>query len=140
VVAGVLVVSCVLACGSITGVRQAAARAKATNDLKQIGLAYHNYFDLKKKGPANVTELQSIFSDPQEKAVIALAGPGGPYVVIWGANIIEMSKTAGSSNTVLGYEATAPTSGGLVLMGDGFVKQMTAAEFNAATKAQPSSK
>jgi hypothetical protein len=44
------------------------------------------------------------------------------------------------STSVLGYEATASTQGGLVLMADGAVKQMTVQEFSSATKASPSEK
>jgi hypothetical protein len=41
---------------------------------------------------------------------------------------------AGPSGTVLGYEPKTPAEGGQVLMADGNVKDMTAAEFQAATK------
>jgi prepilin-type processing-associated H-X9-DG protein len=45
--------------------------------------------------------------------------------------------TQGTSNTILAHEANAQTNGGIVLMADGSVRQMTAAEFQAAPKAQP---
>jgi hypothetical protein len=48
--------------------------------------------------------------------------------------------TAGTGNTVLGYEKDAPTKGGLVLMGDASVREMSADEFKNAPKATPKSK
>ena len=47
---------------------------------------------------------------------------------------------AGSGSTVLAYEKDVPTKGGLVLYGDGFVDNVTAAEFQAKPKAQPKGK
>jgi hypothetical protein len=45
-----------------------------------------------------------------------------------------MKQTQGTGNTVLAYEANVPTAGGPVVMVDGSSRQMTAAEFAAATK------
>jgi hypothetical protein len=49
----------------------------------------------------------------------------------WGAGI----NSAGAG-AVLAYEKKASTEGGWVLMQDGSLKEMTAAEFNAAPKAK----
>jgi hypothetical protein len=56
---------------------------------------------------------------------------GGEYVVHWGVGITE--GTAGA-NRVIAYEKQAPSVGGAVLLGDGTVKQVTAAEFQGLTK------
>ena len=53
----------------------------------------------------------------------------GTYVVVLGVS----DKGSG---TVLAYEKDAPTQGGVVLMADGTVKMMSAAEFQAAAKVQ----
>jgi len=57
----------------------------------------------------------------------------GDYVVAWGAG---RSTASGAAEQILVYEKKAPTEGGAVLLRDGTVKQMTAAEFNAAPKAK----
>ena len=55
----------------------------------------------------------------------------GDYVVIWGVGL-----NRGGGHVVLAYEKDAATSGGLVLMQDGSVKTLSAAEFQAAPKAR----
>jgi hypothetical protein len=135
----VLAVTALLAtgCGRI---RSAADRTRKSNDLKQLGLMYHSYIDANQKGPASADELMKMASDPGSRAVVQMV-KDGKYVLIWGATIVAMrNNPQGSTGTVLGYEATAPTSGGLVLMGDGSVPIMTAAEFAKAPKAQPVSR
>ncbi len=124
-----------LACGSV---RQAAERQKKSNDLKQIALAYINFCEANSKGPgpAKPEDLAPyVENDP-----VLLQKMKSDYTIIWGANLSDIKQfDSGLSNTVLGYETTVPTSGGLVVMCDGFVKNMTASEFNAAPKAKPSS-
>jgi hypothetical protein len=53
----------------------------------------------------------------------------GEYVVNWGVGI-----SAGTANRAIAYEKLTPTSGGAVLLGDGIVKHVTAAEFQALAK------
>jgi hypothetical protein len=57
----------------------------------------------------------------------------GEFVVAWG---VGRSTAPGAAEQILIYEKKAPADGGAVLLRDGTVKQMTAAEFNAAPKAK----
>jgi hypothetical protein len=103
--------------------------AKKANDLKQIGLAYHSFVGTNKRPPASVEELEAYY---EKDARITAAIKDGTYVVYWNVKFAEL--TNGTSNTVLGYEKDAPTKGGAVLIADGRVSTMTAAEFGKLAK------
>jgi hypothetical protein len=63
----------------------------------------------------------------------------GDIEVVWGARMtIEEGSGTGYSGTtdVVAYQKQTPTGGGLVLLQNGDVKQMTAEEFKAAPKAK----
>jgi hypothetical protein len=113
----------------------AAERQKRTNDLKQIGLAYHNYFDSLKKAPAKAADLGPFVEN--DKRLLGLLD-NKDIVFQFGVTPLEM--TDGTSNTVLAYDKDVPTKGGLVLMGDVSVKSMTAEEFKKAKLATPKKK
>jgi hypothetical protein len=57
----------------------------------------------------------------------------GDYVIAWG---VGRSTAPGAANQILVYEKKAATEGGAVMLRDGTIKQMTAAEFAAAPKAK----
>ena len=118
------------ACG---GMRDAAARQKKANDIKQFLLAYHNFLDINTKPPANQAEFTAHVakSDPDAGAAVSRVLSQG-YFVYWGTNPTKL--TTGSSNTVLVYPGDAATNGGLVGLADGSTRMMTAAEFDAAAK------
>lgn len=104
--------------------------ARTTNDLKQIGLAYYNYHDSFNKGPAKAEDLAEFLEN--DKRLIGLLKDEN-IVFFFGVGIAQM--TAGTSNTVLAYVKEVPDKGGLVLMGDGSIKKLSADEFAKATKA-----
>ena len=117
------------------GMRQAAAKQKRMNDVKVIGLAYHNFVDAEAKAPTQAADLVKYMGgDPGGTKAIS----DGSFVFLYGVKPIDM--TQGTSLTVVGHDAAAPTAGGLVLMGDGSVRQVTAAEFQGLVKAQPKGK
>jgi Protein of unknown function (DUF1559) len=107
----------------------AAERLKKMNDLKQIGLAYHNFFAATTKAPAKVEDLEPYY---EKNPKITAALKDGTYVFFYNVKLTDMVN--GSSNTILGYEKDAPTKGGAVLFGDGSVKPLTADEFAKAAK------
>jgi hypothetical protein len=119
--------------GCLGRVRQAAQRAKESNELMQLGLLYHNYYDSTNKWPATVDEFVKFAqaNDPATGPVIS-ALQSGKYILYMDVDVAKLP--AGSGNTVLAYEADVPAAGGPVLMADGSIRQMTAAEFSAATK------
>jgi hypothetical protein len=103
------------------------------NQLKMLGLAYHNFVDASKKPPAKMEELAPYL---EKDAKLTDALTQGRCVVIWKSTFQAMK--AGAANTILGYEKDAPASGGLVLMADGNVRTMTADEFKKAPRASGS--
>jgi hypothetical protein len=93
-------------------------------DLTQIYEIYRHFIKSQEKPPADLTDLtQKRYQGIYPSAVKALEE--GKYVVLFGV----ANKDSG---TVLAYEKDAPTEGGAVLMANGVVKTMTAAQFNAA--------
>jgi hypothetical protein len=130
-----LALAVVLLFGACGGLKQAAQKKQKENQLRVLGLMYFEYHDMKGngRGPSNANDLQKL---PSVDAAAYAALQRGDFVLIWDASI-PASFPQGTSNTVLGYEASAPTNGGLVLMGDGSVQEMTAAQFQAAPKPQP---
>lgn len=102
-------------------------RVNPGNDLKQLGLYYWQYDPLMEKGPARLEDLRDLRRDLPK---VYQGIQDGVYVVYWGAR-----RVAARSDTVLAYVRDAPKVGGMVLMGDGSVQNMSAAEFNAAPKA-----
>jgi hypothetical protein len=133
-VATVLVVVSLLPSMACMGkVQQAAQKQRERNDLKQLGLTYHNYYETNHKGPATLDDFIKFAqqADPGATPVIANL-QSGMYVIYLGVDISKLPD--GSGNTVLGYEANVPMAGGPVLMADGSTRDMTAAEFAAAKK------
>jgi len=95
--------------------------------LKELGELLKALNDEGTKPPANLAALEPV--EPR----IPLAGPAirnGEIVYLWGAEYLSGGKQ------VVAYEKKAPTEGGLVLLQDGTVKEMSAAEFGSAAKAK----
>jgi hypothetical protein len=101
--------------------------------FKQIGLAYHNYYSEKGRGPAKV---QDLMMHLEKNAVYEKAlSEGGFIVFIWNVGIPEMVQ--GSSNTILAYERDHDEKGfRVVLYGDGHVDVIDDVLFQQAPKAQ----
>ncbi len=122
-----------LSTGCIGTIRQAAQKTQDSNDLKQIVLTYHMFHDEKSRGPDTVDEFSAWAQQKAPEAAIVIGSiKSGKYVFYMGVRLTTL--TDGTVNTVLGYAATTPTAGGLVVMADGSVQTMTAAQFAAAPK------
>jgi hypothetical protein len=135
----IVLVITVGACGCpVTKVREAAARQQHMNSMKVIGLAYLNYCDDNKgKAPQQAADLQKYLNgDPGATAL--LSDPS--FVFIYGVSSQDLSKQQGISQTVLGYDKSAETDKGVVLMADGATQYVAADEFKKMTKAAPAQK
>lgn len=97
------------------------------NGLKQLGEFYKYLAHEKAAAPGRAADLdEHEEAIPDAKPLIA----SGEIVVVWG------KPYSASSTAVLAYQKEAKTAGGKVLLRNGTVKAMTAAEFEAATKAK----
>jgi len=128
-----LTVGGLLACGG------ARAGDVTKDDMRQVGLAYHNYFSANNKAPATADDLAP-FLDGGKDEVKRLVGllKKEQIVFIYNVGILDMED--GTSNTVLAYEREIAKSGGFALYGDGSVKTLTADEFKKAIVAKPKKK
>lgn len=103
------------------------------NNMKQIGLAYHNYHDTFKRGPSKWQDLS-----PYYEKVPALDKMLSDGSVVFIYNVAIRDMLDGTSNTLIAYEKDADTKGlRVVLYGDGSVDVLPEAEFQAKTKAHP---
>jgi hypothetical protein len=108
---------------------------QAVNDLKVIGLGFHNFNDTFARGPKDADELKKFIEDGSKTAYPGLKD--GRYVFLWNVGLRDLMKGTGVSNTVVAYEKDVPARGGPVLMGDASVRTMSAEEFKNATLAKP---
>jgi hypothetical protein len=128
-VLGLLAGSLFLGCGAVQQARVAAQRQQMANNLKQLGVAYHNYLDVNNKAPAGWQDLQT-FLGPEIQQQLEAAG----YTFIWGLKPADAKQ--GTSNTIIAHHANAATEGGHVLLLDGSVQQLTGPEIAEKLAAQ----
>ena len=118
------------------GIIRAMDVQEVKNNMKQIGLAYHNYVSSNNKAPLKVQDLMQFLerSQPIEKMLT-----DGSIVFIYGVRIQDMPQ--GTSNTLIAYEKDADQKGfRVVLFGDGSVDMLPDDEFQTKPKAQPRTK
>jgi len=104
-----------------------AADDVTANDLKQIGLAYHNHLDATNKAPAKPEDLAPYFQN-NKRLLDHLKSERIRFIY----NVGIKDMVDGTSNTILAHERAAPTKGGLVLYGDGSVRKLTVDEIKKA--------
>jgi hypothetical protein len=101
------------------------------NRLKNLGLAYHNYFNTNNKAPTSASDLAEYYGkDPS----ITEALEKGWIVFYYKVTPLQMRE--GTSNTILAYEAE-PDRMGLrwILKADGSVEKLMPAEFEKMPRA-----
>jgi hypothetical protein len=92
--------------------------------LKAFADAYHTYAAQNRMSPGGLAALKSSWGNYARVYDDIVAGQ---FIIIWNA---ELERTAAENDKyVLGYEAGVPEQGGLVLLGGGSVRRMSAEEF-----------
>jgi hypothetical protein len=113
--------------GGCGGGNSAARVAEGKVALEELGQALKTLADEGKRPPAKAADLEPI------EPLMPTAGPAirnGELTYLWGA------AYAAGSDRVAAHEKKVPAEGGYVLLQDGTVKTMTAAEFQSAPKAK----
>lgn len=113
-----------------TGAR--AQDAATANDLKVIGIAYHNHISATNAAPAKAEDLAPYFEN--DKRLLDLLKTGR-IAFIYGVGIEDMKD--GTANTIVAYPKEAAKKGGFCLYGDGSVRKLSAEDFEKAIKAKP---
>jgi hypothetical protein len=108
------------------------ADVKRKAQMRDIGLAYHEYFADSNKAPKKAGDLDPYLKGGDANALLK----SGDVVFIWDVTPLDMGNTGGSGNTIVAYEKDAPTKGGVVLFGDGAVKHLSAEEFKKSPQAK----
>jgi len=99
--------------------------------LNEVGSMLRLYTGKANRGPAKVADL----AEYEAGHPLALAAVRkGEIVIVWGATMAGEGEGGGAAE-IVAYEKVAPTDGGAVLLQNGQVKTMTAAEFATAPKA-----
>lgn len=100
-------------------------RIQQGNDLKLVGLAYHEFIDINETGPTGWSDLKGKgMSDIRNR--LEAAG----YAVVWGMTRDTAAK--GLSNSVIAYPSDGTKKGGKILFFDGSVRETTANELTEA--------
>ena len=114
--------------------QKAVDRVKRSNDLKEIGLAFHEF--CQKPGspaPTKADDLKPWIKDTGAMSKLA----SGEVVFLWGVHARDLARMPdGSGGTILAYEKETPEKGGLCLFGECSVKELTAEEFKKTPKAK----
>lgn len=113
-------------CGGPDVPKDATGAPTAKQGLVDLADLLKGVAEQKKSPPARQADLEQ-YDAINLAATLAITRKEVVYV--WGSGI------AAGSQAVIAYEKDAPTAGGFVLLQDGTVKSMTAAEFATAPKA-----
>lgn len=117
--------------GCSSGTTNEAIAPTNADALKDVANMIRDYTSANNRPPAKAADVAGYRSlyHIGHKAI-----ESGDVVVLWGAKVA--GEGGGGGETIIAYEKATPDSGGSVLLENGTVKQMTAAEFSAAPKAK----
>jgi hypothetical protein len=122
---GLLAALLALGCG---GKPEAMTDPTAADTAKDVAEMLKEFTEVYKRGPAGLVELaDATASHPVGHAAVL----SRRYTVAW-----RVPVSAAGAGSVLAHPTDAAAEGGVVVMQDGSVKQMTADEFKAAPKAK----
>jgi hypothetical protein len=125
-VLGILVLSFLAGCGGSSSTNPENQGPTAKQALEDVAAMLKAAEEERKRPPAKAADLQP-YEGPFLSATLGIQQNRITYV--WGAGL----KPGGTA--VVAYEPKAETEGGWVLLQDGTVKEVSAAEFKAAGKA-----
>jgi hypothetical protein len=118
------------AAGGCSGSGKSGHNPTEKDKLQEIAQMLRTVESDKTRPPARLADLGAV--EPM-LPTSAQSLRSGDIVYVWGA---RLSSGGNASSTVLAYEKKAATEGGWVLMQDGTVKKLSAAEFAGAPKAR----
>ncbi|AMV35961.1 hypothetical protein [Planctomyces sp. SH-PL62] len=110
-------------CGSST---ESTVSGAEPSPVEQVGQLLRMHREQNRPTPRTLKEAQKS-GTALPRALEALRS--GEVVIAWGLDLEEYGGTS-----VIGYEKDAPDKGGAVVLGDGTVVELTAEEFQAASK------
>jgi hypothetical protein len=123
--AAVVVAGGLAGCSSSPDTARALVKERK-DGLEELGLLLKSLTDEGRKPPDKLAALGPV------EPMLPIAGPAirnGDLIYIWGAGYVP------GGTQVVAYEKRVTTESGFVLLQDGTVKEMTAAEFQGAPKA-----
>jgi len=129
--------SCLLGLASLAGCsssgKQADGGPTRADELREVGQMLTLYSGESGKGPKKAADLAKYETGTPlgYKAVKT-----GDVVVVWGAKMPGEGEAKSAPPDVIAYEKKTPTEGGFVLLLNGDVKEMSAADFASAPKAK----
>ena len=130
------VIACLIGFGCSSKSNTAGGGGPTKSDvLREVGGLIGSYCGEYRNPPAKVADLARYeLGYPLGFQAVK----SGDVVVVWGASMTIDEGGGSSSGTaeVMAHEKKVPTEGGLVLLQNGSVKEMTPAEFTATPKAK----
>jgi hypothetical protein len=119
----------VIGCGGGGSKSGSSAGPTANDAANDVSRMLKDFAEATKRAPTSLADMGADYDATHPLGYGAVKS--GDYVVVWKAPV-----SASGSGNVLAYQKDAPSKGGPVVMQDGSVKEMTAAEFTAAPKAK----